>query len=300
MLEDFPVASSSAAQALVTSHEQSQGTFEGRTDPPRIEIFGPRGLRRFLRLQMLLTHTHSQERYAVHELLTANEAPSCPGDISTHSEIGASEEDRLLENEALGKDIRCDSQGYWRGIVVKTTGAYGHGGEGSSDERIGTGRIVVDAGPIDHRDPCIGYVIREIPHLPEPPALRRPIPVPRKLVILGDTFDPDALIPLIDPPSGNDDAGPSRKAEPIEVAMDIDVPPGDASVGIEDATVTPDARDLFAKTPVSLLIHEATDAYIPLDIDPEERTGRNRTVSVTYNERAFPVSHRMPCNRAIP
>ncbi|EPS94655.1 hypothetical protein FOMPIDRAFT_1169469, partial [Fomitopsis schrenkii] len=251
---------------------QSQVSVEDRNDPPRIELFGPRGLRRFLRLQMLLTHTHSQERYAVHELLAADEAPSCPGDIPTHSDLGASEEDRLLENESPGKDIRCDSQGYWRGIVVRTIGANGHGK--SLDERRGAGRVVIDAGPIEHRDPCIGYVIREIPYLPEPPALRGPIPVPRKLVILGDTFNSDALIPLIDPPSASDDA---KFTEPMEVDMDIDVPPGDASVGIEDAVVTPDVRDLIANTPVSLLIHEATDAYIPRDIDPQEKTGRNRT-----------------------
>lgn len=280
---------SSGVQAVALSHGQSQLVLEDRTDPPRIEIFGPRGLRRFLRLQMLLTHTHSQERYAVHELLTANEVPSCPGDIPTHSDLGTSEEDRLLENEALGEDFRCDSQGYWRGIVVTTTGAYGHG-EGSSDGRTGSGRIVVDAGPIDHRDPCIGYVIREIPHLPQSPALRSRIPVPRKLVILGDTFDPDALIPLIDPPSSGDDAGPSTQKGPVEVVTDIDVLPGDASVGFEDASVAPDVRDICAKTPVSLLIHEATDAYIPLDIDPEERTGRNRTVSATCHRHAFPVS----------
>lgn len=278
MVEDPPISSSSTSQAVVLSHEQSQVSVEDRNDPPRIELFGPRGLRRFLRLQMLLTHTHSQERYAVHELLAADEAPSCPGDIPTHSDLGASEEDRLLENESPGKDIRCDSQGYWRGIVVRTIGANGHGK--SLDERRGAGRVVIDAGPIEHRDPCIGYVIREIPYLPEPPALRGPIPVPRKLVILGDTFNSDALIPLIDPPSASDDA---KFTEPMEVDMDIDVPPGDASVGIEDAVVTPDVRDLIANTPVSLLIHEATDAYIPRDIDPQEKTGRNRTVSFTYN-----------------
>lgn len=295
MVEDPPIASASTVQAVIPSRVP----FDDRVDPPRIEVFGPRGLRRFLRLQMLLTHTHSQERYAVHELLTADEAPSCPGDIPTYSDRGTTEEDRLLENESPGRDIRCDSQGYWRGIVVKTIGTYGRGGESPSDECKGIGRIVVDAGPIDHRDPCIGYVIREIPHLPQLPALRQSIPVPRKLVILGDTFNPDALVPLIDPPSVRDDAAPSRKTGPMEVYMDIDVSSGDASVGIEDAAVTPDARDLIANTPVSLLIHEATDAYIPRDIDPQERTGRNRTVSLTCGISVSSVHYCMSCHRAI-
>lgn len=29
--------------------------------------------------------------------------------------------------------------------------------------------------------------------------------------------------------------------------------------------------------PVSLLVHEATDAYLPPRVDPERRTGKNRT-----------------------
>ncbi|TFY61398.1 hypothetical protein EVJ58_g4539 [Rhodofomes roseus] len=280
--KDQPVASSSSAQASAASHEYPQHDPEVRTDPPRIEIFGPRGLRRFLRLQMLFTHTHSQDRYAVHELLTADQTPSCPGDIPHDSDRGATEEDRLVDNEAPGQDIRCDAQGFWRGIVDEDIGS-GSGWWGSSSEQKGFGKVVVDAGPIDHRDPCIGYVIRELPHLHEPAALQTPIPTPRKLVILGDTFNADALIPLIDPPSANATATASGSAtRPIEVDMDVDVdsPPGDASIGIEDATVTPDVRSLIARTPVSLLIHEATDAYIPPSVDPQEKTGKNRTAEI--------------------
>ncbi|KZT64530.1 hypothetical protein DAEQUDRAFT_769650 [Daedalea quercina L-15889] len=272
IVEDPPVASSSVTKLTESSHN-TEKPHHTRTDSPRIEIFGPRGLRRFLRLQMLLTHTRSQERYAVHELLAANESPSCPSDIPAKSERDTNEEGRLLDNEAPGKDIRCDSQGYWREIVVSYTGFV----QQRSSGQKGTGRIIVDAGPIDHRDPCIGFVIREIPHLPEPAALQSPIPVPRKLVILGDTVNSDALIPLIDPPSSGDTAGGA--AQPVEVDMDVDqdVPPGDASVGIEDAIVMPDVQKLIAKAPVSLLIHEATDAYISPVVDPQEKTGRNRT-----------------------
>ncbi|KAH9840859.1 beta-lactamase-like protein [Rhodofomes roseus] len=280
--KDQPVASSSSAQASAASHEYPQHDPEVRTDPPRIEIFGPRGLRRFLRLQMLFTHTHSQDRYAVHELLTADQTPSCPGDVPHDSDHGATEEDRLVDNEAPGQDIRCDAQGFWRGIVDEDIGS-GSGWWSSSSEQKGFGKVVVDAGPIDHRDPCIGYVIRELPHLHEPAALQTPIPTPRKLVILGDTFNADALIPLIDPPSANATATASGSAtRPIEVDMDVDVdsPPGDASIGIEDATVTPDVRSLIARTPVSLLIHEATDAYIPPSVDPQEKTGKNRTAEI--------------------
>lgn len=51
------------------------------------------------------------------------------------------------------------------------------------------GEIFVDAGPISHRDPCLGYVIRED---------SGPM---RKLVILGDTYDPLGIVPLcVSPP----------------------------------------------------------------------------------------------------
>jgi ribonuclease Z len=87
-------------------------------------------------------------------------------------------------------------------------------------------------------DPCIGYVFTE--QLAQSSRSSGPVPhfstnistIPRTIVILGDTSDPSALVPLI--------------------------------TEVED-------RD------VSLLVHEATDAYIPPDIDSRGTTGRNRT-----------------------
>ena len=45
--------------------------------------------------------------------------------------------------------------------------------------------------------------------------------------------------------------------------------------------------------PVSLLIHEATDAYIPAHIDPEQRTGKNRTER-SVMEKAVDKGHSTP------
>lgn len=44
---------------------------------------------------------------------------------------------------------------------------------------------------------------------------------------------------------------------------------------------------------VSLLIHEATDAYIPPNIDPEQRTGKNRT-DRSVTEKAIEKGHSTP------
>jgi ribonuclease Z len=71
---------------------------------------------------------------------------------------------------------------------------------------------------------------------------------PRSIVILGDTCDPTAIIPLV----------------------------------IENHP-----------HPVSLLVHEATDAYIPPHIDPEQRTGKNRTEQ-SVMEKAVEKGHSTP------
>ncbi|KAH7889797.1 beta-lactamase-like protein, partial [Phlebopus sp. FC_14] len=152
--------------------------------PPRIELYGPAGLRNFVRSILTMTLSRTADTYAVHELLT----PSCTPTPCYPS--------LLHPSECHGLDFMCDEGGFWRSI----TSASGHLGE-----------VIMDAGPITHRDPCIGYVIHE-----------RSFPQ-RKLAILGDTCDPSAIIPLLSSP------------------------------------------------PPSLLVHEATDAFIPRSVDVQAR-----------------------------
>ncbi|KAG1843572.1 beta-lactamase-like protein [Suillus subalutaceus] len=163
--------------------------------PPQIELYGPAGLRTFVRSIFTMTLTHTGERYVVHELLTSSDTPtSCDPAV-------------LHPSECPGQNFLCDDDGFWKG-VTSGTGYYGE--------------VVVDAGPILHRDPCIGFVFHE----PNPPH--------RKLVILGDTYDASPIIPLI-----------------------------------QSSTTTP----------VSLLIHEATDAYISRQIDPSARRTKDEVDS---------------------
>ena len=112
---------------------------------------------------------------------------------------------------------------------------------------------VVRRSPADARtfishpaDPCIGYIIREIPS----GSFSSQSPPPRKLVILGDTYDPSTLVPLV-----HDDP-PFTAALPQRDPWGVGAP---------------------VRVPVSLLVHEATDAHMPPHIDPTGRTGRNRT-----------------------
>ncbi|KAG8217423.1 beta-lactamase-like protein [Butyriboletus roseoflavus] len=132
--------------------------------PPRIDIYGPAGLRTFVRSILTMTLTKTADTYAVHELLTPR-CPRTPCDATS-----------LHSSECPGLDFLCNEQGFWQGFLA----ARGHLGD-----------ILADAGPISHRDPCIGYIIRER-HFPN-----------RKLAILGDTYDGSAMEPLLKfpPPS---------------------------------------------------------------------------------------------------
>ncbi|KAH7915975.1 beta-lactamase-like protein [Hygrophoropsis aurantiaca] len=156
--------------------------------PPSVEIYGPAGLRLFIRSNLKLTFTKTSERYVVHELLTQSDeiTPCSPPNI-------------LHSSECAGRDVACDDSGFWIEFASKK-GRFGN--------------VVVDAGPILHRDPCIGYIIRES------------VQPYRKLVILGDTYDPSAIAPLAMSP------------------------------------------------PPSLLVHEATDAFIPRSVDPKSNRSR--------------------------
>ncbi|KAJ7752100.1 beta-lactamase-like protein [Mycena metata] len=133
------------------------------TNPlPRIEIYGPAGIRIFVRSILKMTLTRTAEKYVVHELLRKDdEHTSCDPEVMHSSELA-------------GRDIRCSEDGFWKGFTS---------GKGSF------GDVLVDAGPILHRDPCLGYIFRE----PEVNG--------RKIVILGDTYDPSSIIPLCNSPS---------------------------------------------------------------------------------------------------
>lgn len=74
--------------------------------PPRIEIYGPAGIRTFVRSILTMTLTRTAEKYVVHELLRADDAPtSC-------------EPEDLHSSELVGKDIWCSDDGFWREFTL--------------------------------------------------------------------------------------------------------------------------------------------------------------------------------------
>jgi len=89
-----------------------------RPQPPT-EIYGPSGLRLFLRTCLALTQSILSRPYVVHELLFADE-PEEAGE--------------LHPSERRGRSIRADEQGFWRDVVGEAEG----------------GGVSVSAGPIEH------------------------------------------------------------------------------------------------------------------------------------------------------
>lgn len=117
-------------------------------DPP-LEIYGPSGLRQFLRCTLSLTQTILARPYRVHELLFPDEQ----GDRSSD----------LHPSERLGQDVRADGKdGFWRNFV-------------SEDG------VTVSAGPILHSSESKPYLqaLLQLKKANKPPAAS---PLPRLLV----------------------------------------------------------------------------------------------------------------------
>ncbi len=96
-----------------------------------------------LRMLWYSTHTHSQHAFAVHELLFAGQEPSVAAEVKDGD---ANPVDVRGESECVGRDIWCDQDGFWKGVVSHNP-KYNHYG------------VVVDAGPILHRGTCVSSVL---------------------------------------------------------------------------------------------------------------------------------------------
>lgn len=92
-----------------------------------MELYGPAGLRAFIRTILNMTDSQCQDKYAVHELLHRGEQPSAP------CTPGA-----MRGNEVEGRDIVCGDDGFWRECVKVSTNR-------------SRGEVVVDAGKVVHR-----------------------------------------------------------------------------------------------------------------------------------------------------
>ncbi|GAA6005809.1 hypothetical protein JCM10207_007237 [Rhodosporidiobolus poonsookiae] len=257
---------------LLCTISAGEGSVLPGTEDPRVEeakelpptqIYGPSGLRLFLRTTLGLTHSILTRPYAVHELLFPDER-TCTQD-----------EGALHPSERAGRDIRMGAEGDWRGFV---------------DEKEGAG-VQVSAAPIEHTIRCIGYLLHEsarplpmvpssyIPHLKRPinaaalaaqgvknplsllsrlQSEREPIELAdgtvlrppelggeggRRVVVLGDTFDAETgMGPLLDSPFTSSASFASSSS----------------SDAAQPSIPSPSHADY-----VDLAIHESTNAFLP-------------------------------------
>ncbi|CAH1241716.1 ELAC1 [Branchiostoma lanceolatum] len=190
------------------SQNMPEQTSQETSQNPSVEIYGPLGLRRYLRTCLELSRSPISFSYIVHELEPVEE--QLPQDWEEwHPEHTSS--GLLHPGEGEGRTIRRDETGAW------------HLFEDS--------RFVVKAGAIYHRVPCFGFIIQEktlpgkldaaklkelgVPPGPlysrikqgetvtldngqviDPKDVVGPSRPGRKVVILGDTHDPSPLTSL--------------------------------------------------------------------------------------------------------
>ncbi|MBW0470117.1 hypothetical protein O181_009832 [Austropuccinia psidii MF-1] len=111
-------------------------------DPASIvEIYGPSGIREFVRSNLRLTQTHSSLKVKINELLRRSKDDIYPPSLSNPS----CRTGRLWHSELLGKDIWSDEEGVWKEIIPETECG-----------------VSVSAAPIKHTIPCIGYILTEV------------------------------------------------------------------------------------------------------------------------------------------
>ncbi|KAF5363729.1 hypothetical protein D9756_000745 [Leucocoprinus leucothites] len=179
---------------FILAHKQSLPI-----DQQPVEIYGPLGTRAYIRNALSFTHTNLDGTYVVHEL-------RFPADPQHGDSTALSRSPYELE----GRNI-SQVNGVWKGIYLDAV-------------------VSVSAAPIHHSVPCVGYVVNEAPvpgkidpqkYLPDIKRTNTPMSVMRqlqqglsvelpdgtvlhgpprrkgrKLVILGDTYDPSPITTL--------------------------------------------------------------------------------------------------------
>lgn len=217
---------------------------EAMRSPP-IDIYGLRGTRRLIRTTLECTYTKLARRYRVHELLFEHD----------EAHVG-----RPHRQEMPGRDLRINAEGYWPDFL-------------SEDDKMQASAV-----PIKHTVPCVGFIFKEHPR-PEPlnvkelePLLKRnkealalePYNLRNHMQVLGIL---------------------QREGKPFTLPDGTVLPPpavldnGRKVVILGDTyDAESDAMDKVA-TGADLLVHEATNAFLPEFEEKETEAG-------TYEELA--------------
>ncbi|CAE6526807.1 unnamed protein product [Rhizoctonia solani] len=197
----------------------------------RLDIYGPHGLRELLRTTLRITQTSLSGKFAVHELLSGDDIPYPCGSGAMHY------------NETEGEDFRPSSDGYWREIVKD-------------------GDWTVNAGPIKHRETALVFLLEASSPTPFN-QLEHLGPLERNAEALNrqGIRHPRSLLGRL-----------LRTREPITLPDGTVINPPPLSILGRKLVILGDTCDPWAMKDLSmgasLLVHEATNAYIPLEVDP--------------------------------
>ncbi|KAK6514519.1 hypothetical protein TWF281_004717 [Arthrobotrys megalospora] len=226
-VEDPRVVAANAFQR----EQEVEGVPEGESRKPDFEIYGPRGLREYIRTSLRLTTSLLGGSYVVHELHFGEGVKA--KDVA---------EDRM-PMELAGYNIFPDSDGYWTDILSST--------ESSGREWD------VSAGPILHSVPCLGYVLTE-PPLPGKitPDYKEKIMANKEALVKSGIKNPMSLL---------------SKVTALGEGEHIDLPDGGRLVrppGRRGRKITV-LGDTYDSSPITklaygsdVLIHEATNAFL--------------------------------------
>eukprot|EP00794_Sanderia_malayensis_P020256 gene20256-22240_t len=101
-------------------------------DDKVIDVYGPKGLRNFLRMSLGISKSFLGYQFRVHEILIANtEGEGCLENISTEFHVNELEGSLITQNDDKSFDV-CKSK-----------------------------NLSVSAHPLEHTVPCVGFVIKE-------------------------------------------------------------------------------------------------------------------------------------------
>ncbi|KAL0577061.1 hypothetical protein V5O48_004904 [Marasmius crinis-equi] len=269
------------------------GTAEGVDDPrtqinmdePPLEIYGPLGTRAYIRNGLTYTHTLLGRPYIVHEL----RLPTDPQDgdftlLPSHRAESPHGRNIPLQHDSSGS-------GSWQNVYSDNV-------------------LTVSAAPILHSVPCVGYVVTEasVPgkidpkvYIPDIKRTKTPMSVMRrlqegeeveladgtvlrgpprrpgrKIVILGDTYDPSPIVSL----SQDADLLVHEATNAHLPGIDLTTKETDTFESVQERTMsrghsTPQMAGRFAKLiGAKRLILNHFSARYPGDDDVSEEAGR--------------------------
>ena len=224
---------------------------EDRPEKAAIEIFGPKGLREYVRHTLRLTYTHLGSWISIHELLLAHEKET------------PNTTDMCYAKEIPGNNFRQDKRGQWKDIFKNE-------------------EFSISAGEIKHSIPSIGYIVTE-----EPLPGKIPKEYPKIIASYKEYFrargiaNPMSLLSALQSGqtiSENGAAGifpPTVLSERGIHLPDNSILPRPPPRPGRKTTILGDTHDPSLIAPLAqnstVLIHEATNAYLP-SVDPNTKS----------------------------